>query len=545
MSSQAISDEIPIYAVVDKSKKTSNRRVSQEIKELYESTPNRATGETVLESRTKSFGTGNSIYDVVKEETPVDIRYTPALGSMESISSIHRLPPSPPPVSRGGILNGNRGQYDEVMLSNGEVQNQQPFVSRTVPARECTTNGIEASTGAADTGSVAAKQKRKGCIDMVSEKSVLFLSCILILVIVVLSVACALLISALLEIAALRSRVNMLENPNMCGDDLGTCNATALTQQTIDIAELRFNLSMLRDQYCTVTDCRAINQTLRSSLREVDERQQQLAQTLEHLGLPFSPVPSCAALLAFSPTTPSGYYWVRAGNGSAVRVYCDMTMSCGNITGGWMRVTSLNTSNTSTQCPGNFSLTNTTNIQLCGIEIGSAMTRRSRCSSATFSLSGILYSRVCGHVRAYQLGSPETFHSGKTVNDSYVDGVSLTHGSPQRRHIWSWAAASSNTSLCPCDRTNPPLPFVGQDYFCDTASQESSSAFSDFSNPLWDGEDCVSGNSCCSFNNPPWFHKQLPEPTTDDMEMRVCADEFQANEYIGIESFEIYVHQTN
>ena len=51
----------------------------------------------------------------------------------------------------------------------------------------------------------------------------------------------------------------------------------------------------------------------------------------------------------------------------------------------------------------------------------------------------------------------------------------------------------------------------------------------------------MSGNSCCSFNNPPWFHKQLPEPTTDDMEMRVCADELQANEDIGIESFEIYV----
>ena len=302
---------------------------------------------------------------------------------------------------------------------------------------------------------------------------------------------------------------------------------------------------MLSDQYCTVTDCIAINHTLSSNLRELDEWHQQLAQTLEHLGLPFSPAPSCAALLAFSPTTPSGYYWVRAGNGSAVRVYCDMTRSCGGVTGGWMRVASLNTSNTGTQCPGDFSLTNTTNIQLCGIEMVSSMTGRSRCSSATFSLSGMLYSRVCGHVRAYQLGSLEAFHSGKTVNDIYVDGLSLTHGSPQRRHIWSWAAASSNTSLCPCNHTNPPLPFVGQDYFCDTASQESSSAFSDFSNPLWDGEDCVSGNSCCSFNNPPWFHKQLPDPTTDNMEMRVCADELQANEDIGIESFEIYVHQTN
>ena len=37
---------------------------------------------------------------------------------------------------------------------------------------------------------------------------------------------------------------------------------------------------------------------------------------------------SCAAL---SPSSPSGYYWVNASKGSAVRVYCDMTRSCGNV----------------------------------------------------------------------------------------------------------------------------------------------------------------------------------------------------------------------
>ena len=47
------------------------------------------------------------------------------------------------------------------------------------------------------------------------------------------------------------------------------------------------------------------------------------------------PAPSCRDLLPYSP---SGYYWVRASNGSVVRVYCDMTLLCGNITGGWMRV---------------------------------------------------------------------------------------------------------------------------------------------------------------------------------------------------------------
>ena len=48
----------------------------------------------------------------------------------------------------------------------------------------------------------------------------------------------------------------------------------------------------------------------------------------------------------------SGYYLSRASNGSAVRVYCDMTLSCGNITGGWMRVAELKMTDTSQQCPG-------------------------------------------------------------------------------------------------------------------------------------------------------------------------------------------------
>ena len=40
----------------------------------------------------------------------------------------------------------------------------------------------------------------------------------------------------------------------------------------------------------------------------------------------FYPAISCAAV---PPSSPSGYYWVRASNGSAMSVYCDMTRSCG------------------------------------------------------------------------------------------------------------------------------------------------------------------------------------------------------------------------
>ena len=48
----------------------------------------------------------------------------------------------------------------------------------------------------------------------------------------------------------------------------------------------------------------------------------------------------------------------------------------------------------------------------------------------------------------------------------------------------------------------------------------------------------------CTFNNPPWFYMELPEPTTDDIEMRMCKDSGSTNEDIAIENNN-YVSITN
>ena len=45
------------------------------------------------------------------------------------------------------------------------------------------------------------------------------------------------------------------------------------------------------------------------------------------------PADSCSLILQLNHSSLSGHYWIRSSNGSAVRVYCDMTRSCGNITG--------------------------------------------------------------------------------------------------------------------------------------------------------------------------------------------------------------------
>ena len=124
-----------------------------------------------------------------------------------------------------------------------------------------------------------------------------------------------------------------------------------------------------------------------------------------------------------------------------------------------------------------------------------------------------------------------------------------------RTHIWTFAAGfyqgiSGDNSLgghrCPCNQGNTfgSPPFVGNDYFCESGLNSSSAAgnrlFPD--DPLWDGQGCIRGNPCCSLNNPPWFKKALPTPTTDDIEMRLCAFHSPTHANIALEQIELYVY---
>ena len=63
------------------------------------------------------------------------------------------------------------------------------------------------------------------------------------------------------------------------------------------------------------------------------------------------------------------------------------------------------------------------------------------------------------------------------------------------------------------------------------------------SDPLWDGEGCDPTNTCCYDPqrevNPPWFVKTLSSPTSDDIEMRMCAT--QQYRSTPLEIVELYV----
>ena len=232
--------------------------------------------------------------------------------------------------------------------------------------------------------------------------------------------------------------------------------------------------------------------------------------------------------------------------------------------GHWTKIAYLNMTDPTQQCPPNFGLI-TTPVRGCGR--GSAFS--GLCKSVTFPSNGKSYSRVCGRVNAYQRGSTDAFDSSVRgifdvqnpgLEDPYLDGVSLTHGTAgSRQHIWSFASAQYETdpliaerqfSVCPCTTSNIFWPFqvpsfVGNNYFCDTGNTGPGFDFSTIyaDDPLWDGEGCdsTSTSTCCEFNHPPWFCTTLPQMTTDDIEVRICHDESALNEDNIISLIDIYV----
>ena len=191
----------------------------------------------------------------------------------------------------------------------------------------------------------------------------------------------------------------------------------------------------------------------------------------------------------------------------------------------------LNMADPNTNCPSGWNLTSYSNIPICGKVSTSSLS----CDSAFFPVSGGDYTSVCGSIRAYQVGGTdgfEAYHDGQvtTIEGAYVSGVSLTHGSP-RQHIWTFAAGYSEVQptrddVCPCDA--PPYsisipPFVGGDYFCESGVNSGYPSYRLYpEDPLWDGQGCSSSSTCCSFNNPPYFTKQLHSPTSDPIEARQC-----------------------
>ena len=88
-----------------------------------------------------------------------------------------------------------------------------------------------------------------------------------------------------------------------------------------------------------------------------------------------------------------------------------------------------------------------------------------------------------------------------------------------------------------------PPAFVGLDYFCEsgiTGRWEDNRRIA-LEDPLWDGDGCGPGNSCCAQAGMPWFCRTLPQEVSEDIEVRLCSDQGIANEEIYVDLLEVYV----
>ena len=148
---------------------------------------------------------------------------------------------------------------------------------------------------------------------------------------------------------------------------------------------------------------------------------------------------SCDEIKKYWPNSPSKNYTIEYKGGRQT-VYCDMEL-CGSR-GGWTRLAYLNMSDSTENCPSGFRLYQSGGVRACGRATSSV----GSCTSVQFPSNGISYSQVCGRVVGYQYVSTDAVYPGNyaggpygsvidpnhnDINSYYVDGVSITRGSPR------------------------------------------------------------------------------------------------------------------
>ena len=322
----------------------------------------------------------------------------------------------------------------------------------------------------------------------------------------------------------------------------------------------------------TIANTQAIKQiveqvnNLANTLRNTTSTVNQILQLVEELTElhsepnDISPLPtSCHQIKQRMPNSPSGIYQIEVQNSNNTNttryVYCHMEELCGSNEG-WTRLAYLNMSDPSAECPSGFRLYESGGVRACGRPVSSG----GSCVSVMFPSNGISYSEVCGRVVGYAYTSPDAVDrlNGPTqhndINSFYVDGVSITYGTP-RKHIWTLMGGLSENNnfdngryTCPCQQGSQQSAylqsFIGNDYFCEAGLSTDYTGANNIlytSDPLWDGKQCGSlEQNCCNVPGLPWFQKVLSSnSTTDDIELRVCCDEGTGNEDVPLNLYEI------
>ena len=279
---------------------------------------------------------------------------------------------------------------------------------------------------------------------------------------------------------------------------------------------------------------------------------------------------TCEIIFNTDPSNPTGYYLkLNAGKLTVDVMYCDMDQIgpkpkknknmrlCGKD-GPWIRIGYLNMGESFQNCPSNWEEYTTGRIRTCQRKSSGPS-----CDSVIIPSNGKQYTEICGRVVGYQYGKTTTVYSHpQDINSYYVDGVSITRGTP-RQHVWTLMAGINeniDTSYgpyyqCPCRTGGSNFnvqSFIGNDWYCESGStDEVMNIFqrprSYMSDPLWDGKSCPNDESpCCAQKQgqpapQPWFHKVIPSGTKDDLEIRICdqVDKFSAD--VLVTMYELYI----
>lgn len=206
-------------------------------------------------------------------------------------------------------------------------------------------------------------------------------------------------------------------------------------------------------------------------------------------------------------------------------------------------VTVLNvTAGTSGSCPSPLNLTtDPSNDSVCvrgGFPASSLTLNASAAMESHAYLKGLrVFTQIRGSAVLYQKGTDDAFQTGlrnsSLDSDNYVDGISLTLGSP-RIHMYTIALGNSydidlaTSGMCPCasqTRTaacgaaaTAAPSFIGDDWVCDSGNYG-------MMGTSWEARSMT------------FSFSRTVSQTHDSLELRVMADQPVSNEDIGIQSF--------
>ena len=75
----------------------------------------------------------------------------------------------------------------------------------------------------------------------------------------------------------------------------------------------------------------------------------------------------------------------------------------------------------SQQCPSTWREYNTSGVRACG----RTYSTEGSCSSVAYTAESLVYSRVCGQLVSYQVGSPDAFNQQQLNPNIDIDGVRI------------------------------------------------------------------------------------------------------------------------